>query len=72
MSNIYQTFVIVLQLSVNMLCLGHVMSEMKKTFSIPEETETRLWSKFINNSKEILSNLDQTVQDTGIFPVGQV
>lgn len=54
------------------LYLGHVMSEMKKTFSIPEETETRVWSKFMENSKpEIFSNLDQTVLDAGLYQ-GQV
>ena len=51
--------------------LGHVMSEMKKVFNITEDTETRLWNKYMSNSCELLPNMEQTVQDVGLYQ-GQV
>ena len=51
--------------------LGHVMSEMKKVFNITEDTETRLWNKYLSNSCELLPNMEQTVQDAGLYQ-GQV
>lgn len=51
--------------------LGHVMSEMKKVFNITEDTETRLWNKYMSNSSELLPNMEQTVQDAGLYQ-GQV
>lgn len=51
--------------------LGHVMSEMKKVFNITEDTETRLWNKYMSNSCELLANMEQTVQDVGLYQ-GQV
>ena len=53
------------------LLLGSVMSAMKKAFNIPEDTETRVWNKFMTNSCELLTNLEQTVQDAGLYQ-GQV
>lgn len=50
---------------------GHVMSELRKVFSIPEETETRLWIKYVSHSCELLSNMEQTVQDASLYQ-GQV
>jgi len=51
--------------------LGHVMSEMKQVFNITEDTETRLWNKYMSNSCELLLNMEQTVQDAGLYQ-GQV
>lgn len=51
--------------------LGHVMSEMKQVFNITEDTETRLWNKYMSNSFELLPNMEQTVQDAGVYQ-GQV
>lgn len=51
--------------------LGHVMSEMKQVFNITEDTETRLWNKYMSNSCELLPNMEQTVQDAGLYQ-GQV
>ena len=51
--------------------LGHVISEMKKVFNITEDTETRLWNKYMSNSCELLPNMEQTVQDAGLYQ-GQV
>ena len=51
--------------------LGHVMSEMKEVFNITEDTETRLWNKYMSNSCELLPNMEQTVQDAGLY-LGQV
>lgn len=47
------------------------MSEMKKVFNITEDTETRLWNKYMSNSCELLPNMEQTVQDVGLYQ-GQV
>lgn len=47
------------------------MSEMKKVFNITEDTETRLWNKYMSNSCELLPNMEQTVQDVGVYQ-GQV
>lgn len=50
---------------------GYVMSEAKKVFNISEDTETRLWNKYMSHSCELLSNMEQTVQDAGLYQ-GQV
>lgn len=47
------------------------MSEMKEVFNITEDTETRLWNKYMSNSCELLPNMEQTVQDAGLYQ-GQV
>lgn len=47
------------------------MSEMKKTFNISEDTETRVWNKYMSNSCELLTNIEHTVQDASLYP-GQV
>ena len=47
------------------------MSEMKKAFNIPEDTETRVWNKYMSNSKELLNNMECTVQEAGLYQ-GQV
>lgn len=47
------------------------MSEMKQVFNITEDTETRLWNKYMSNSCELLPNMEQTVQDAGLYQ-GQV
>lgn len=47
------------------------MSEMKKVFNITADTETRLWNKYMSNSCELLANMEQTVQDVGLYQ-GQV
>ena len=44
------------------------MSEMKKVFNIPEDTETRVGVKY---PWELPTNLEQTVQDAGLYH-GQV
>lgn len=51
--------------------LGHVISEMKNVFNITEDTETRLWNKYMSNSCELLPNMEQTVQEVGLYQ-GQV
>ena len=39
------------------------MTEMKKVFNIPQGTETRVWNKYRSHSRELLTYLEQTVQD---------
>jgi len=51
--------------------VGHVMTEMKKVFNIPQGTETRVWSKYRSHSRELLTNQEETVQDAGLYR-GQV
>ena len=47
------------------------MSEMKKVLNIPEDTETGVWGKYLFHSSELTTNLEQTVQDAGLYH-GQV
>lgn len=47
------------------------MSEMKKAFDIAEDAETRVWTKYMSNTYELLSNLEYSVQDAGLYQ-GQV
>ena len=44
---------------------------MKEQFSVPDTTECRLWLCYMTNSPELLTNLQQTVLDAGIYG-GQV
>nr|XP_006117683.1 ubiquitin carboxyl-terminal hydrolase 4 isoform X2 [Pelodiscus sinensis] len=48
-----------------------IEKEMRQLFNIPSEKETRLWSRYMSNSYEQVSNLDSTVQDAGLYH-GQV
>lgn len=47
------------------------MSEMRRVFNISEEVETRVWTKYMSNAYDLLSNLEYTVQDAGLYQ-GQV
>ena len=47
------------------------MSEMRRVFSISEDSETQLWDIYGGNSRELLTNLEMTVQDAGLYQ-GQV
>jgi len=55
--------------------IGHVMSEMKKVFNIPQDTKTRVWymnqNNYMSYSMQLLTNLEQKVQDADLFQ-GQV
>lgn len=51
--------------------LGHVRSEMKIVFKIAEDTETRLWVKYMTNRSELLANMEQPVLEAGLYH-GQV
>ena len=44
---------------------------MKQLFNIPERKQVRLWNKYMSNTYEHLSKLDNTVQDAGLYQ-GQV
>ncbi|KAJ6667755.1 hypothetical protein lerEdw1_016076 [Lerista edwardsae] len=44
---------------------------MRKQFNISEEKEIRLWSRYMSNTYEQLSKLDNTIQDAGLYQ-GQV
>ena len=44
---------------------------MKNVFKIAEDTETRLWKKYMSNACEPLANMEQTVQNAGLYQ-GQV
>ena len=46
--------------------LGHIASEMRKIFSIPSEVETRVWSKYMSNTYDLLSNMEYTALDAGL------
>lgn len=53
------------------LSAATIEKEMRKLFDIPAERETRLWNKYMSNTYEQLSKLDNTVQDAGLYQ-GQV
>lgn len=53
------------------LSVATIEKEMRKLFNIPAERETRLWNKYMSNTYEQLSKLDNTVQDAGLYQ-GQV
>uniref|UniRef100_A0A674DNU5 Ubiquitin carboxyl-terminal hydrolase n=1 Tax=Salmo trutta TaxID=8032 RepID=A0A674DNU5_SALTR len=48
-----------------------IEKEMRKLFSIPDEKETRLWSKYMSNTFEPLNKPDSTIQDAGLHQ-GQI
>jgi len=45
--------------------IGDVVKEMKVMFGIGDE-ETRVWNKFMTNTYERITKMDQTLQDSGI------
>ncbi|XP_074929058.1 ubiquitin carboxyl-terminal hydrolase 4 isoform X6 [Chelonoidis abingdonii] len=51
--------------------IATIEKEMRQLFNIPNEKETRLWSRYISNAYEQVSYLDSTVQDAGLYH-GQV
>ncbi|XP_059520726.1 ubiquitin carboxyl-terminal hydrolase 4 isoform X2 [Myotis daubentonii] len=51
--------------------IATIEKEMRKLFNIPAERETRLWNRYMSNTYEPLSKLDNTVQDAGLYQ-GQV
>ncbi|XP_020626847.1 ubiquitin carboxyl-terminal hydrolase 4-like [Orbicella faveolata] len=51
--------------------VGHVMAEMRRVFNIVDEVETRVWTKYMSNTYDLLGNLEYTVQDAGLYH-GQV
>ncbi|ETE57621.1 Ubiquitin carboxyl-terminal hydrolase 15, partial [Ophiophagus hannah] len=44
-----------------------IEKEIRKTFSIPDEKETRLWNKYMSNTFEPLNKPDSTIQDAGLY-----
>jgi ubiquitin carboxyl-terminal hydrolase 4/11/15 len=40
---------------------------MRRLFSVPDDTETRLWNRYSADTYELLPSLEQTVQDAGLF-----
>ena len=50
---------------------GDILRVMKERYSIPDTTECRLWLRYMTNSHELITNLQQTLSDAGIYG-GQV
>jgi hypothetical protein len=44
-----------------------ICNEMRRLFSVPDDTETRLWNRYSADTYELLPSLEQTVQDAGLF-----
>ncbi|XP_075065697.1 ubiquitin carboxyl-terminal hydrolase 15 isoform X4 [Mixophyes fleayi] len=44
-----------------------IEKEMRRTFSIPDEKETRLWNKYMSNTFEPLNKPESTIQDAGLY-----
>ncbi len=54
------------------VCLSETIeNQMRKLFDIGEDTETRLWNKYMSNTYEHLNKKENTVQDAGLYQ-GQV
>ena len=47
--------------------LGHIASEMRKIFSIPSEVETRVWAKCMENTYDLLDNVEYAVHEAGLY-----
>ena len=47
--------------------LGHVMNVVKQLYDIPEEKECRLWHKYMLSTYDLLSKLEETIQDAGLY-----
>ena len=44
-----------------------LMKVMKETFSVPEEKECRVWHKYMLSTYDLLSKLDESIQDAGLY-----
>ncbi|KAM4651595.1 ubiquitin carboxyl-terminal hydrolase 4 [Discoglossus pictus] len=44
-----------------------IEKEMKNLFNIPTDKETRLWNRYMTNTYEQLTKLENTVQDAGLY-----
>ncbi|XP_053552279.1 ubiquitin carboxyl-terminal hydrolase 4-like, partial [Bombina bombina] len=44
-----------------------IEKEMRTLFNIPAEKETRLWNRYMTNTYEQLTKMDNTVQDAGLY-----
>ncbi|XP_073476090.1 ubiquitin carboxyl-terminal hydrolase 15 isoform X4 [Aquarana catesbeiana] len=44
-----------------------IEKEMRRTFSIPDDKETRLWNKYMSNTFEPLHKPESTIQDAGLY-----
>ena len=44
-----------------------ILTVMKERFSIPDTTECRLWKRYMTGRHELLTNLQQTVYDAGLY-----
>ncbi len=51
--------------------VGDVEKQLRQTFQVPEETECRVWHRYMTSTYELLSNRDSSLQDVGLYS-GQV
>ena len=47
--------------------IGRVFTVIKQQFNIPDTTECRLWQRYMTGNCELLTNLQQTVPDAGLY-----
>ena len=47
--------------------LATIQKVMHELFHIPNNVQTRLWTKYSERTFELLSNLETTVQDSSLF-----
>ncbi|XP_065900687.1 ubiquitin carboxyl-terminal hydrolase 4-like isoform X2 [Dysidea avara] len=48
--------------------VADIIKVMKETFSIPEEKECRLWLNHMRTTYEMLSELNESILDAGLYP----
>ena len=44
-----------------------MINVVKQLYNIPEEKECRLWHKYMLSTYDLLSKLDETIQDAGLY-----
>ena len=47
--------------------LGTIAKTLRSLFNVPEESEIRLWNKYTADTYEQLTNMENTVQDQGLY-----
>ncbi|XP_050414001.1 ubiquitin carboxyl-terminal hydrolase 4 isoform X1 [Patella vulgata] len=51
--------------------IAQLEKKMREVFSIKEDKEVRLWNRYMSNTYEHLSKMENSLQDSGLYP-GQV
>ena len=50
-----------------MSIIGRILTVIKEQFNIPDTTECRLWRHYMSGNYELLTDVEQTISDAGIY-----